>query len=486
MGLAAVLGLSASAGELPAPKGLSASDAGGLFDVGGETGRVNKLTLSGELRTRWENRQNLTDFQSGQHDRQEWVDTRARLGMRFALAEQTEVYLEAQARYLWGGQGGLNDAEDGANNVEDRDSLDVYQAYVKVKPQLFGLDTTLTVGRQELKFGKEMLLGNNSKYGGLSHDAVLLELNLIDNLSTSLFAAKVVENSVQFPENSSVLAANAGDMNDAHLFGIYNTYTFSNEAELDLYLLYVAEDDESLTAGGDPAKTGTFSWLGADAKILTFGARVSMEKLELAGQNFDFSVELAAQMGNVNLPVAMGGSADGDLDIQDSFAFEAEFGWSPGIQWNPRLAFGLAWASGDDDPTDGNINQFVPLFQDVQGRLGKADLFELSNIRCWYLTGSFNPMGSSDLTVGATYLRFEAFEEGDALGVGDAIANTAGTTANNVGDEMDLFAAYTLNKNAELKLCWSWIEPQHFISDQEFVYGNSPAHRVHLTLVVKF
>ncbi len=460
LSLVTVMGLSASAGTPVA--------GGGLFLESNESAS-SKLTIDGELRTRWENQNNMLDTSSANHDHLEYVDARMRLGLLFELAENTSVKVTLQSRYLWGGQAGYNDAEDGAAGVEDRDSLDVYEAYVQMKPTIFRFETTLTIGRQPLVFGNEMLLGDDTKYAGLTHDAVRLDLNPIENLDTAIFVAKVVENSAQFGTNSSELAANAGVSNDTHLFGIYNTYHVSEDVLFDVYLLYLAEDDET--------GAGTFSLYGVDAKIFTGGARVAFNKLELFGQKFDFGFEVAAQIGEVNMGAE-------DLDIQDAFAFETELGWSPELPWSPRFALGLAWASGDEDGTDGAFNTFIPAFQDTQGRLGKADVFQLQNIRCWYLAATCNPMESEKVTAGVAYYKFNAFEEGDGLGAGGVDAFT-GSNVNDMADEIDMFVGYKVSDNADLKLCWSWIEPDDMIHDAAG-FSNSPAHRVHLSLIVKF
>lgn len=474
LSLVVVLGLSANAGAAaPAPKA-SPVAAGSLFDVGSDTGAVSKLTVSGEMRTRWEDRQNMTDFSSAAHDRQEWVDARARLGLKFELTEETEVFIQAQSRYLWGGQSGLNDAVGGtpAAGIDDHDSLDLYQAYVKFQPEIFGVETTLTIGRMELPLGSEMLLGNATTGAGLSHDAVRLDMSLIENLSTSLIVAKLVENSAWFQENSNALTTNPAARNDTHFYALWNTYDINDDMLVDFYVLYLSEDDEADQAS-------TFTLFDADAKIWTFGARYKVKEFMVYGQKFDASAELAVQLGSVNIA----GAGD-DLDIQDSFATELELGWMPDLPWSPRLAFGMAWASGDDEATDGNFNHFMPLFQETVGRLGNADVVTLQNLRCWYFDLACNPMDKEEWKVGTTYLRFEAFEELDGMGAG-GIGNAGNVTANNIGDEIDLYTAYKVNENTDLSLCFSWLEPQDYVTEQA-ANGNSPAYRVSLSMVVKF
>jgi len=455
LGLVAAMGLSASAGA-PAPAPRAVAGGGGLF-VESADAMSTKVTVSGEIRNRWEAiRNNMEDFSSATHDHHEWVDSRVRLGLLFELKEGYEVFLQSQTRYIWG-----DDDSTGGDN-----DLELYQAYVKMNPEILGYKTTLTIGRSELALGSEMLLGNDSKYDGLSHDLVRLDVSPIENLTSSLFVAKLVDNDVNLGENPAIGPVNgAVVLNDTHLWGLWNTYQINEDALVDAYLLYLQSDQE-YTAG-----TPTLTTM--DAKLWTLGTRLKIDTFELGGQKFDASAEVAVQMGKVNFGT--------DLDVQDSYAFEVEGGWMVPLAWSPRLALGMAWASGDDDATDGNFNTFMPLYEDVQGRLGKADLFTLQNIRCWYTTLTCNPMENKDLTAGISYLKFNAFEEHDQLGAGGS--NGLDSNVNDMADEFDVFVGYKLSDNASLKGCWSWVEPEDMIHDS---LGNSPAHRIHATLEVKF
>ncbi len=476
MGLVAVMGLTARAGA-PSVAG------GGLFVESAESAS-SKVTVSGELRSRWEMlRDNMTDFRSDTHDHEEWVDSRLRLGLEFELAAGTKVFVQPTVRYAWGADG-------------DEDDLQLYQGYVVFTPEIFGYETVLTIGRQELALGSEMLLGNDTKYTGISHDAVRLDAKLIDNLDTTLFIAKVVEGTVVGADNTLGLGTTGAFVNDVHLWGLWNTYRFNEDAILDVYLLYLQSDVETVSGAFGAASTPSaaaaavagLNEFNTDGKIWTLGTRFKIDQFEVVGQKFDFSLELAVQAGQINVggqPTDADGDLQNDLDIKDSFAFEGELGWSPELPWSPRLAGGMAWASGDDQAADGNINHFFPMFQETQGRLGKADLFALENLRCWYLDLTFKPMDSEKLSAGLAFLRFNTFEEGDMFGTGGNVI--VGSQVNDVGDEYDVFMAYKVNENTDLKFCWSYIEPEDMIhSALTQDLGNSPAHRVHMTLIVKF
>lgn len=434
-----------------------------------------KLTITGELLSRFELQNNMQDFNSDTRDTEDWVDARARLGFKFEL-QDTEVFIQPQARYVWGGQSGYNDPGTGAPaDLVDRDSFDLYQARVTLLPETLGTEvTSLTVGRTELALGSEMLVGDNSRYGGLSFDAVRVDTRLMDNLDTAIFGAKVVENDA-FAATGLVLnglTAGATDNRaDVYLFGLWNTYTVEEDTKLDLYALLVKSEMDATTSDA------TFTPGFFDGDLYTLGARLKFDSIPMDAHTLDLSVEVATQVGEQDV-------AGQNFDVKDTYGLEAELGFRPDLVWKPRIAGGFAWASGDSDPNDTEINTFNSLFEDTEGRLGDSDIFLLSNIRCWYLKAELEPEDVIvDLKVGAAYFRFEAMEESDVAG--GALANGAGTTANNIGDELDVYADYVINKHASLKLTWAHLDPQAFVNDQAGL-DNSPANRFFVSLGVKW
>jgi hypothetical protein len=467
------MGLSASAGAVA---------GGGLF-VESEDGASTKLTIGGELRTRLEVQQNFVDFDSKLQDHTEYVDARMRLKLGFELTSGVQVVVTPQTRYTWGGWSGNNSPWFGtiaaAVPTDDDDNLDLYEAYVKIGFELFGRQMEATVGRQEMAFGSELILGNDTKYAGLSWDGARLDIQVMDNLTTTLAIAKVVENDVfSFLGGRSLWNVNSGLVglegnNDSNAFLVWNTFEINEDALVDVYLQYLADNCEG--SGNE-----LYTLYGADAKIWTLGARLKFDKLALFGQNFDASVEGAVQFGDLNL----GGT---EMDISGAFAVEAEVGWAPSMAWSPRLGVGIAWASGDEDPTDDEYGRFNSMAQEVQGRLGKADMFVLENLQCIYVDVSFKPMDMEKLTAGISFLRFTASEEDDAQGVGGLpqLGFMGGNGEDEVCDEFDLYVGYKLNENVDVKFCWAYIEPGDLINETVGL-GNSPSHRLHLNLVVDF
>ncbi len=474
LGFAAIMGLTARAAA-PAPAPVSVGGGDEALFVASDSSASSRLTLGGSLFTRWDNRQNMTDFDSDNADHQDWLYSRIRLDLGFELGSGGSIFIQPQAYYSWGGINGHNDVA-GVGTIayaNDADSLDLYQAYVKLNQNIGGFDTEISVGRMELAFGSEMLLGNDSVGSGVSYDAVKVKLNPIAGLTTTVFAAKLVENDViKDYANSADFLQTGSINNDAHLFGVWNTFDVTNNILVDAYVLYVNENAEP--------GTGPYYVSGAEAQLWTLGARVKVDKMMLVGQTFDASAELAIQFGE-----AMGGA----IDISNAYGLEVEVGVTTSLPLNPRFAIGYAQASGDEsDPSGTNTasNSFNFLMQDKVGRLGEADQMDLSNLRCLYVEASAEVL--KDLTVSIAYLKFDAMSDGadandDVYGAG-AWVDPTGTSGNDISQEVDISASYKINDNASFGVCWAIVQPEDLVNDD---YGaNSPAHRVKATLKVAF
>ena len=90
--------------------------------------------------------------------------------------------------------------------------------------------------------------------------------------------------------------------------------------------------------------------------IHTIGGRIYKKKLL---NHFDYQLEGAYQFGQSRASSDV--SDTRDLDHTAYFA-RAEIGYSLDHSWWPRLAMQLDYASGDDDPDDGDNNRFDSLF----------------------------------------------------------------------------------------------------------------------------
>ena len=107
---------------------------------------------------------------------------------------------------------------------------------------------------------------------------------------------------------------------------------WSQIAALQPYALLLDEDSRSGRPGG--------------REIYTWGLR----GFAVFKSGFDYDVDLAAQTGH-----------NGALDHQ-AWAGTAELGYTFAQTWKPRTSVSIGYASGDDDPNDGDSHRFNRLF----------------------------------------------------------------------------------------------------------------------------
>lgn len=237
------------------------------------------------------------------------------------------------------------------------DQFDLYQAFVTLgSPQEFPL--TLKVGRQELQYGDERLVGTGD-WGNLgrSFDAVKLRYEK-ESTWVEGFVGRVV-----MPDNHNFNMPNDYD----YLMGIYaSTRSLLPFQDSQLYFLSHNVSRQSVLA--DPG------WLVAPSRIqdtYTVGVRASSVPGQLG--HWDYVIELAGQFGTVN-------NGAQRLD-QEAFYLACSGGYTwKTTPWQPRAGLGYDFVTGDDDPTDQDNQTFEPLFPTNHRLFGYMDLIGPRNI----------------------------------------------------------------------------------------------------------
>ena len=139
-------------------------------------------------------------------------------------------------------------------------------------------------------------------------------------------------------------------------------YTFSNQAlvqsgsRVDLFYFGLNENDSH----NRPTR---------NRDIHTFGGRI-FKKPQV--NQFDYQVESAFQFGESRLS-----TANTDQQDLDHFAHfhHIQLGYQFDAMWKPRLSGQLDFASGDDDPSDGDNNRFDTLFGARRFEFGPTGIF---------------------------------------------------------------------------------------------------------------
>ena len=412
------------------------------------------LSITGEVRSRFEWVENNSDFSStgtddGGADDDFFDDeyffgaTRANLGFRVDLPRDVAAVIELQSGYDWGDEDGWHYRNDlsywqtpsaGGWQKWDRwdrddwnnDDVYIYQAYVEaanIGDSIF----SLRVGRQELAYGTEMLLGNRDFYDGLSYDAIKGIFAFSDNSRLDLFWAKI---------NESQLSGDHDD-DDTTMYGAYfSTQSLGgSQIGMDAYGVYWNDN-----------------W--ADVESSWVGVRFFREALH----GWHFSAELAYQFGDI---------ATTDLS---AWAFEGFVGYTWDNPTNAGIHFGLTLATGEDFGNSDADAFFTPMGE-IHPRLGLADNAFLSNIVAYNLgyTGS-----TGNHSWGVDLFHFELEEDNGG--------------PSELGQEVDLWYNYQYSKNLVAQFAVAYTNAGNVIEDSNDAFGinTSDAWRVYTNLLLRF
>src|SRR5262249_3528311 len=121
--------------------------------------------------------------------------------------------------------------------------VNFYQGYVEVQ-NIWGTPINVRIGRQEIQYGSEFLVGNNdtsSLFRGLSFDGITTQSRFGNFLLRSWFTELVTNNDAHRHESSG----------DIWFHGNYVTYDGFDGMALDAYIMhyYQALTDPLVTAG---------------------------------------------------------------------------------------------------------------------------------------------------------------------------------------------------------------------------------------------
>ncbi|HOJ67976.1 MAG TPA: alginate export family protein [Candidatus Hydrogenedentes bacterium] len=269
-----------------------------------------------------------------------YYDQWIRLNVEAKFTDNVSAFIEFGSYDVWG-EDFRSDYFRGLDlRADSTDDVEVYQAYIEAA-NIWNTPLRLRVGRQELTFGSEWLIGNNSDASpvfGLSFDAIRATWDA-ETWSVDAVAAKLAERFGDF----------AGD--DTDLYMLYGSCKALEDHVFDVYWMYV-RDDYATTAF--PVDLHTVGIRAAGA----FG-------------NLDYEAEFAWQFGGVDdVPSACPfGFGEADVDY-DTPGLTATVGYTFDCCWTPRPFLNFTWLSGGDPNRSAWSNDrtlpFNRLFSDVE------------------------------------------------------------------------------------------------------------------------
>jgi Alginate export len=330
-------------------------------------------------------------------------------------------------------------------NPESDGPIDLHQAYVTLGNHK-EFPISLKVGRQELLYGDERVLGAyNWNNIGRVFDAAKVRWQ------NSWFAADFFTGRVIIPDDNNFNMPNDYDW----FSGVYASTKLIPKQTTEFYFL------SRNTANGSTNVNGSVPPLlnGPPARdIYTMGLRLKSAPGEFGP--WDYAGEFMGQFGHFNDPALA--PARQSLEHR-AFAIFAGGGYTWTRQaYAPRIGLEYNFASGDSDPRDGKHETFENLFPTNHKFYGYMDFVSLQNIHNVRLTSSFKPLPR--LVLEGNYHAFWLADTHDSFytvagarrgGINPTVGGTGyGLNANYhsyVGSEVDLVATYAMSPHATLE-----------------------------------
>lgn len=267
------------------------------------------------------------------------VEQRTTLNVSADFTEMVSAFIELESFDAWGEDFRSNYVTGVDSRAQTGDDVEVYQAYIQTC-EMFGCPLRLRIGRQELAFGSQWLIGTGSgfpEFRGNSFDAVRLTY-CGDSYSADLFWAKLAENSPLEEDG------------DVDLYGLYTSCSAVENWAFDAYWFWLrdarAVKDTNLSLIGEWVE----DVVGVDdydpTNLHTVGLRASGTLGAL-----DIAAEAAYQFGDADRvgflfkPFTYG---DDGAEF-NAWAADFEAGYRMDIAWQPRLYIGGAYIGGEDN-----------------------------------------------------------------------------------------------------------------------------------------
>ncbi|MGH9789473.1 MAG: alginate export family protein [Candidatus Acidiferrales bacterium] len=417
-----------------------------------------------ELRWRPEFRDN-SDLKSADDFDYFWGQ-RVRAYLRLQLHPHLSAYVQGQDVWLFGAE---------RDKVPHSLGVNLYQAYLDWRPAGSEL-WELRAGRQELIYGEERLVG---AFGwdnvGRSFDAARLRYRR-GAWSSDFFWGRLVD------VRRAGAPHRAGNQD---LYGVYLTRA-PKEAphRTEFYSFFVR--DGLRTVGEQPLEPAQA------VRILTVGFR----RVHQPKAGWRYSVEHAWQFGErgpdshrAAMLIASGGYAWGGRwpRTQAPRGAGAKVlgslsDWVRG--WQPRLGFEYDFATGDNNPADGDSREYNNLFPTNHPYYGYADLAGLRNLHDFRFTAAARP--HPKVTIEADYHRFLlAARRGPWKNAGGRVLgfDPTGAAGRDLGQEVDFTVRFPLQQHLNLLAGYSFFLPGRFA---ETMRGPETHHFGYIQTTVKF
>jgi hypothetical protein len=356
------------------------------------------------------------------HSENNFLLLRTRVHLGYSPVDWFTIFGEGQNSSSTGDERNPNPQSDGP--------FDLHQGYVRLGGSK-NVPVSLTVGRQELSYGDERLIGAfDWDNVGRSFDAAKLRYEQ-EAFWVDAFTGRVV-----LPNDNHFDEPNWDDW-----FSGISASTRELVPNTELQLYFLADN-----AGTDsPTHVTSYGKGNSPRDIYTIGSRFQTLPGQLNG--WDFNGEFAGQFGDFEYAPGTPGVINGKRLNQLAYATHIEGGYTfTQTDFKPRLALGFDYASGDGNPNDNEHNTFVNLYPTNHKFYGAMDFLAWQNLIDPYFKASIIP--AKGLSIALTYNLFWLANTSDFLYQVNGAPRTTGgygiqpQNGSFAGHEIDLIATY--------------------------------------------
>jgi len=361
--------------------------------------------------------------------------------------------VEARSSYSLGDDRYTSTAA-GKNLAEDDGPLQLQMAYLLIG-NLKDFPVTVKVGRQELIYGDQRLVGN-AYWLNIPHTFDAVKVRYQDSFfGVDLFAANLV-----YVEEDHFEKGNSQDT----LSGAYFDFPgLSKDNVTELYL-FARNVDRGVVTDNWSLVPAPFRFT-APQDIYTLGYHTKSKPGSLGP--WDYGIETMWQFGDRTavFPATTVAAAEAAPRLdQNAWAFVVQGGYTwKDAPCSPRLALIVSAASGDQNSKDKDSETFQNLLPSNHGLYGMMDLSSLQNLVDYRLNLTAKPSAATSLALDVHQQYLETTNDywynvagvprntaGAAVGSGKGFGINPGYSSD-LGQEVDLIGGWTVHRGVLLE-----------------------------------
>ena len=390
---------------------------------------VQNVKLSGDVTVLGIYRDGFDLHDDAPTDQTAWYETITRVQVDADLTDNVSTCVRLLNERDW-------DVETSATTADTQVDLDLANITMK---ELFYAPLTVIVGRQELKYGTGLVIGDPDR-NDASVDTDVTAVNYsarkafdairgiieLDNVTIDLVTAKINEDVAQAAQ-------------DIDLYGV-DIATTINDVNVAGYAVFVNDNWTSGTTTNE--------------EILTIGARAAKS----LSDDLDVSAEIAMQTGDY--------SAGRD---QKALAADVAIDYALSMEMSPVLGLAYSYRSGDKAGAAATSDQeaWTPLYEDQTNGIVADFLFDglnggvNSNCHIINVSAAVEPV--EDLMASINYYQYILAEKLDATTMGtlwsNTITNEDVNSDTDLGSEIDLALNYAYTEDVSFGITSAWFLP---------------------------